>query len=214
MFSEKQINEMIENMLRTQIIARGIENQELLEAMRKIPRHYFVKENYLQQAYKDRALPIDCNQTISQPYIVALMTNEISDCQRHKVLEIGTGCGYQTAILAKLFKNIFSVERIGYLAKIAKKNLTKFKINNIHFHHKDGYDGLKEEAPFAAILVACAAAIEPQKLLLQLAIGGKMVIPLGNNYQDLIVISRLAENKWQRKSLGAVAFVPMQKNIE
>jgi protein-L-isoaspartate(D-aspartate) O-methyltransferase len=196
-------------MVKEQIVARGIHSEELLQAMLEIPRHLFVSAKWQAQAYQDRSLPIDCAQTISQPYIVALMTNELLCCNRKKVLEVGTGCAYQSAILSKFFESVFTLERVGYLHKSAKKTIQKLNINNIYFYHKDGYQGLATEAPFDAILVSCAAENIPQDLYQQLAVEGKMVIPLGKNWQELMLIQKVAQHKIKKKNLGAVSFVPM-----
>lgn len=207
----QNLSEQRKNMIEQQIIARGITNKELLSIIKTIPRHLFVNENIKSHAYEDKPLPIDSGQTISQPFIVALMSNEILSCARKKVLEIGTGSGYQSAILGKLFQKVFTIERISDLQKKAQAILQKNSFHNIHFFYQDGYQGLPIEAPFDAILVACASPEVPKKLCEQLAIKGKMVIPIGSDYQELIVIQRISKTAFEKKSLGSVAFVPMKK---
>ena len=203
------------NMLKNQIITRGINNKELLTAMEQVPRHFFLNQPQIQYAYEDCALPIDCDQTISQPYIVALMTNTLLSCNRDKVLEIGTGCGYQSAIFSKLFKNVFTIERISYLQQKAKIKLQKISVNNIFFYHRDGWLGLAEKAPFDAILVACAVQKIPPKLCEQLALGGKMIIPIGNKIsQELVLVQRISQIEYKETLISKVVFVPMKKSTQ
>ena len=210
----KSWSQEMAKMLQEQIISRLLNNKELLEAMKKVPRHLFVSEQHRQQAYMDTPLPIGNGQTISQPYIVALMTNEILNCKRDKALEIGTGCGYQTAILSKIFNQVFTLERIYCLYLEAKNNIRKLALENIHHYFKDGYQGLLTKSPFDAILITCAAPDLPQNLCQQLAIGGKMLLPLGQEKQKLLVVQRISKHQFKKKYLGDVCFVPMLCSLE
>jgi len=192
------------------LIGQGINSHKVLAAIRNVPRHLFVEEAFASRAYEDTALPIGHGQTISQPYIVAKMTELLTD-QRHlkKVLEIGTGCGYQTAVLAQLVGDVYSVERILPLQKKAKDLLWNLKIRNIAYLHSDGGWGWQEKAPFDAILVAAAPPEIPEKLLEQLAVGGIMLIPIGRErgVQELQRVIR-TESGYEVESLEAVSFVP------
>ena len=152
-------------MVQNQIKARGIKNPDVLAVMRKVERHLFVKPEHLNVAYQDGALPIDCDQTISQPYIVALMTDLLELTPTSKVLEIGTGCGYQTAILAELAKDVYSIESIPGLAKSAKARLEVLNYQNIHLKKGNGYYGWQEHAPYDAMLVAAAPTDVPERLI-------------------------------------------------
>jgi len=193
--------------------AQGIVNEAVLDRIRKVPRHLFIDEALASHAYDDTALPIGYGQTISQPYIVALMTQElIGDLAPGKtlgkVLEIGTGCGYQTAVLAPFARHIFSVERIQPLAERAKARLRELKINNVTVRHADGWHGWKSQAPFEGIIVAAAPEIVPQALLDQLADGGRLIIPAGTGGQRLLCITREGD-RFSERSLGLVSFVPL-----
>ena len=179
-----------EKMVQNQIAARGIRNPRVLAVMRKVERHLFVKPQYLSVAYKDGALPIDCDQTISQPYIVALMTDLLELTPTSKVLEIGTGCGYQTAILAELAKEVYSIEIIPLLAKNAKVRLDGLNYQNVHVKKGNGHYGWQEYAPYDAVLVAAAPKDVPKQLIEQLAMGGRMVIPVGGSEQKLLLIQK------------------------
>jgi len=188
---------------------QGISNERVLEVMGLIPRHIFVDEALASRSYEDTALPIGHNQTISQPYIVAQMTELLlENGPLSKVLEIGTGCGYQTAILASLVEKVYSVERIGPLLKKAKNHLWDLKLKNISYQHSDGGWGWPEQAPFDGILVAAAPAEIPETLLQQMAVGGVMLIPVGGkNLQQLYKVTR-TENGYEHEILEAVSFVP------
>ena len=164
-------------MVQNQIEARGIHSPQVLAAMRKVERHLFVKRQHLDLAYKDGALPIDHDQTISQPYIVALMTDLLELTPTSKVLEIGTGCGYQTAILAELAHAVYSIEIIPALAKSAKARLEALNYRNVYLKEGNGHYGWQEYAPYDAVLVAAAPKDVPQQLVEQLVTGGRMVIP-------------------------------------
>jgi protein-L-isoaspartate(D-aspartate) O-methyltransferase len=192
---------------------QGIKDEIVLHAMNEIPRHIFVDEALSIRAYEDVSLPIGFGQTISQPYIVARMTEVLRNGrQLNKVLEIGTGCGYQTAILSRVAKEVLSLERIRPLVMKARSNLRTLKCNNVKLDHADGSNGLEEFAPFDGIIVTAAASHVPQDLLAQLAIGGRMVIPVGTTNQVLTVIER-TQNEYVQTKLEAVKFVPLLGGI-
>lgn len=190
----------------------GIRSPAVLEQIRNVPRHLFVDEALASRAYEDTALPIGLGQTISQPFIVARMTEALLDkFDGEKVLEIGTGCGYQTAILAPLVKEIYTVERIPELLRKAKRRLRELDIYNVRFRPGDGWQGWAKYGPYDGILVAAAAAELPSKLLEQLAPGGRLIMPVGPpGRQDLTMVTRL-DDHYQQVSLGAVSFVPLVK---
>jgi protein-L-isoaspartate(D-aspartate) O-methyltransferase len=205
---QKQRMKMVE----TQIRARGIEDQRVVKAMEKIPRQLFVDEGLIDQAYNDSPLPIDRQQTISQPYIVALMSEAMELSGNEKVLEIGTGSGYQTAILAELAERVFSIERIATLATRARKILDALDYYNVAIRVGDGTYGWREEAPFAAIMVTAGAPRIPQLLIEQLSVGGKLVIPVGSRYsQVLLKLTRMSEDPddLKREELGGCRFVDL-----
>jgi protein-L-isoaspartate(D-aspartate) O-methyltransferase len=199
------------------LIEQGISNKRVLEVMRTTPRHIFVDEALSSRAYEDTALPIGYNQTISQPYTVAKMTELLLENREslNRVLEIGTGCGYQSAILAKLVENVFSVERILPLQKKAKISIELLKLKNIRYSHEDGGWGWAEFAPYDGILVAAAPSEIPQALLEQLAIGGVMIIPVddGEGNQALQRVTR-TENVFEIEELEPVSFVPFLSGKE
>ncbi len=196
-------------MVEQQIISRGIKDKRVLNAMMKVPRHLFVSKNLMNQAYEDHPLPIGEGQTISQPYIVALMTEALGLKGNEKVLEIGTGCGYQTAILAELCDRVYTIERIPSLSIRAKDTLTHLGYDNVEFKVGDGTLGWPEAAPFDGIMVTAASPKIPQPLIDQLAMGGKMVIPVGDRLtQDLLLIERVPEGI-KKTSLGGVRFVDL-----
>ncbi len=188
---------------------QGIRDEKVLEVMGNTPRHIFVDEALESRSYEDMALPIGHNQTISQPYIVAKMTEILlENGHLSKVLEIGTGCGYQTAILAPLVDKIYTVERIAPLLKKAKNNLWDLKLKNISYQHNDGGWGWPEQAPFDGIIVAAAPETVPESLLAQMAMGGVMLIPVGSkNQQQLYKVTR-TESGYENEVLEAVSFVP------
>ncbi len=192
------------------LIDQGITNHKILEAMRNVPRHLFMDDALASRAYEDTALPIGHGQTISQPYIVAKMTELLVD-QRHlkNVLEIGTGCGYQTAVLAQLIAHVNTVERIYPLYKQAKDRLWELKIRNVSYLHSDGGWGWQDKAPFDGILVAAAPPEIPEKLLEQLAVGGIMLIPIGKEHgvQELQRVIRTPSG-YEIECLEPVSFVP------
>jgi protein-L-isoaspartate(D-aspartate) O-methyltransferase len=187
---------------------QGISDSKVLAVMGDTPRHIFVDEALASRSYEDTALPIGYNQTISQPYIVARMTELLlENGPLSKVLEIGTGCGYQTAILAQLVNKVYSVERIGPLLKKAKNYLWDLKLKNVGFQHNDGGWGWSEKAPFDGILVAAAPAEIPETLLQQMAVGGVMLIPIGTKNQVLHKVTR-TKTGYEDEILESVIFVP------
>ena len=188
----------------------GIRRQEVLQAMNTVPRHLFVDEALASRAYEDIALPIGYGQTISQPFVVALMTQALlDDLHPASVLEIGTGCGYQTAILACLIDQVFTVERVQELYQQSRNRLFDIGLRNIKFRHGDGFLGWEEYAPYDAILAAAAPNQVPQTLLDQLAVGGRLIMPVGErSHQKLIRIERTAEG-YERNELESVRFVPL-----
>ncbi len=188
---------------------QGIKDEATLFAMGEVPRHIFVDEALSIRAYEDVSLPIGFGQTISQPYIVARMTEILRNGKPlNKVLEIGTGCGYQTAVLSHVAKEVLSLERIRPLVMKARANLRALKCNNVKLDHADGSDGLHAYAPFDSIIVTAAASHIPQELLSQLTEGGRMVIPIGTDSQILYLIERL-NNEYKQTKLEAVKFVPL-----
>ncbi len=193
---------------------QGIADEAVLNVMYEIPRHIFVEEALASRAYEDLALPLGFGQTISQPYVVARMTELLlAGKPLRKVLEISTGCGYQTAILAKLAAEVYSVERLLPLLAKARRNLRELRISNTRFKHADGHVGIAEAAPFDAILVTAAATHVPDALKQQLAVGGRMVVPLGTREQHLCVIER-GSRGFSQSQLDAVKFVPMLSGIK
>ena len=190
----------------------GIRASAVLEQIRNVPRHLFVDEALASRAYEDTALPIGHSQTISQPYVVAKMTEALlEDFDGDKVLEIGTGCGYQTAVLAPLVKEIYTVERIPELLRKAKQRLRQLDIYNVRFRLDDGWQGWPKYAPYDGIIVAAAAAELPRKLLEQLAPGGRLIMPVGpSGAQELTMVLR-RDDHFEQVSLGGVSFVPLVK---
>jgi len=203
---EQERIKMVEN----QIMARGITNQYVLDAMREVPRHLFVSSIYRDTAYRDQPLPSWCGQTISQPYIVALMTELLDPKPTHKVLEIGTGTGYQTAILAKLAGEVFTMEIFPELHERAKKKLEELGYQHVHFILGNGFQGFPEAAPFDLIMVTAAAPFVPEALFEQLSKGGRMAIPVGRDYQELYLITKDEQGSLTQKPILPVVFVPMQ----
>ena len=190
----------------------GIRSEAVLERMRDVPRHVFVEEALQSRAYENTVLPIGHGQTISQPYIVALMTQALIEDRElpiPKVLEIGTGCGYQTAVLAGFARHIFGMERVNALLKVSRQRLRELRINNVSLRHADGFEGWASQAPYHGILVAAAPSEVPEALLAQLDEGGRLVIPAGPaGRQALLRITRHGDD-FERERLSAVSFVPL-----
>jgi len=197
-----------EKMINAQLKMRGISDKKVLETMKKEPRHEFVSENMKPYAYNDEPLPIGEGQTISQPYIVAYMTEVLHLRGDAKVLEIGTGSGYQAAILAEIVKEVYTVEIKSSLSLRAKEILKKLEYKNVHFKIGDGSLGWKEHAPYDAIIVTAAPTLIPNTLQEQLKIKGKMIIPVGDISQELILVIR-EEEQFKKKKLLPVRFVPL-----
>jgi protein-L-isoaspartate(D-aspartate) O-methyltransferase len=198
-----------EEMVRLQLEARDIGDPRVLAAMRKIPRHLFVPPRLRDLAYDDGPLPIGHGQTISQPYVVALMTQLAVGAGARRALDVGTGSGYQAAVLAEIVDEVYSVEVVSDLFEQASERLGRLGYRNVRLRMGDGHVGWPEAGPFDAIVVACAARRVPEALIEQLAPGGTLVIPVGVLGQELQVIERLADGTLRRSSAGAVAFVPM-----
>lgn len=190
------------------VVPAGVSDQRVLAAMRRVPRHRFVPEAYASMAYFDEPLPIGHGQTISQPSLVAMMVQSLHLNGQEKVLEIGTGSGYQTAILAELVPHVFTIEIVEPLAKQAEAMLMELGYRNVTVRVGDGYQGWAEEAPFDAIIAAAAPGHVPEPLLRQLAIGGRLILPVGRDVQQLLLISRTNDG-YQRTYLAPVRFVPM-----
>ena len=203
---------------RDRLIARlreqGIANPAVLERIRAVPRHAFVDEALASRAYEDTALPIGHGQTISQPYVVARMTEALLEAGTpRKVLEVGTGCGYQTAVLAPLVTNVYSIERIAALQLRARRTLRDLRISNVFMRHGDGFEGWPPYAPYDGILVAAAAMAVPAALLEQLGNGGRLILPVGpDREQQLVRITRRGDN-YEREVLGPATFVPMLQGL-
>lgn len=201
------------DMVERQIFARGIEEENVLEAMRSVPRHLFVPEELRDQAYVDFPQRIGSGQTISQPYMVALMTALLNLVGGEKVLEIGTGSGYQAAVLSEMGATVYTIEIRKELAEQARGTLDRLEYGNIHYRVGDGYQGWPEAAPFDAIVVTAAPPEIPQKLVEQLEVGGRLVIPVGRYFQDLVVVTK-GEDGVKKQRVAAVRFVPMVTDID
>jgi protein-L-isoaspartate(D-aspartate) O-methyltransferase len=201
-------------MVETQIVARGVRDPRVLAAMRKVPRHLFVDSAQRAEAYEDHPLPIPGNQTISQPYIVALMTELLELKPTARVLEIGTGSGYQSAVLGELAKEVYTIEIVPELAQLAARRLKELGYANVRAREGDGYRGWPEEAPFDAIIVTAAPERIPQPLVDQLAPGGVMVIPVGGFFQELKVFRKSADGRVTERDILPVRFVPMTGEVE
>lgn len=203
---------------RDRLIARlreqGISNPQVLERIRSVPRHLFVDEALASRAYEDTALPIGHGQTISQPYIVARMTEALLEGQApRKVLEVGTGCGYQAAVLAPLVVTVYSVERIAALQQRARRVLRDLRISNVYMRHGDGFEGWPPYAPYDGILVAAAAMAIPVALLEQLGNGGRLIMPVGpDREQHLMRVTRRGDNL-EKEVLGPATFVPLLQGL-
>ena len=196
--------EMVEN----QIVSRGISNARVIDAMLKVKRHLFIPEKYIDAAYGDNPIPMEKGQTVSQPYIVALMTELLEPVPGKKILEVGTGSGYQTAVLAETGCDVYTIEIIEELAILSRKILEEMGYSNIHFRIGDGYAGWEEHAPFQGIIVTAAPPTMPERLLEQLSMNGKLVIPIGDTNQELQLIEKTSEG-FKKKRITSVRFVPM-----
>ena len=192
---------------------KGIEDERVLDAINPLPRHYFMDSSFLEHAYEDKAFPIGQGQTISQPYTVAFQTQLLEVEKNDKILEIGTGSGYQAAVLYLMGAKVFSIERQRELFLKSKEFFRKFKYKITSFYG-DGYKGLPVYAPFDKIIVTCGAPFIPEDLLSQLKIGGKMVIPVGDNVQKMLVVEKISENEIKKTEYGDFRFVPMLEDKE
>lgn len=209
----EDVREQREEMVRSQIVSRGVRDQRVLEAMRTVPRERFVQDDDMGLAFFDGPLSIGCGQTISQPYIVAYMTEMLSLKETDRVLEIGTGSGYQTAVVAEIAKAVYTMEIVEKLASRARETLSSLGYTNIYFRTGDGTDGWPEESPFDAIMVTAAPEKVPEHLVSQLADGGRMVVPVGGYTQYLVRLTRKGE-EIEKEGLIGVRFVPMTGRIQ
>jgi len=202
-----------ENMVASQIIDRGITDPAVIRAMQQVPRHLFVPERYRASAYADHPLPIGEGQTISQPYIVAFMTEALGLKRGDRVLEIGTGSGYQAAVLAEIVKEVYSIEIVEVLGKRAERTLRELGYSNVHIEIRDGYKGWSEKAPFDAVIVTCAPEQIPEPLIDQLREGGRMIIPVGSggNVQRLVLGVKTG-GQLKTEDAMLVRFVPMVRD--
>lgn len=200
-------------MVEEQIEARGVSDEKVIAAMLKVKRHLFVPEESRQLAYQDYPLSLGHGQTISQPYIVAYMTELLNVEKGKKVLEVGTGSGYQAAVLAEIVQEVYTIEIVENLAVSAGKKLKELGYKNVFVKHGDGFKGWPEHAPYDVIMVTAAPAEIPEKLIKQLKVGGRMVIPIGSFYQDLYLITR-TRTGFEKERMLSVRFVPMIKGNE
>lgn len=198
-----------EQMVRLQIERRGVRNPAVLKVMRQVERHLFVPESLRRSAYEDHPLPIGHGQTISQPYIVAAMTEMLDPKPEDRALEIGTGSGYQAAVLARLVKHVYTIEVVEPLGRQAQARLAELGYRNVTVRIGDGYEGWPEQAPFDKILLTAAPPDVPQKLIDQLKPGGRLVAPVGTGWQELVVIDKDAKGRMRRRTEFPVMFVPM-----
>jgi protein-L-isoaspartate(D-aspartate) O-methyltransferase len=205
-----------DRMVREQLAGtgRGITNARVLAAMGRVPRHEFVPEKLRRWAYEDGPLPIGHEQTISQPYIVAFMTEQLEPGPTDRVLEVGTGSGYQAAVLAELVAEVYTIEIIEPLARRAEADLKRLSCTNVHVRAGDGYQGWAEAAPFDAIIVTCAPTDVPQPLVKQLREGGRMIIPVGPIWNQELVLLRKEGGRLEQRAVLSVRFVPMTGEVE
>lgn len=209
---------LVPNAMRRAMVARlikqGITNRAVLAAMESVPRHLFMEPGFSSQAYVDASIPIGYQQTISQPYIVARMLEILCNGRTpERVLEIGTGCGYQASVLSRVAKEVFSIERIKPLHELARNNLRPLRIANIRLHYGDGMLGLPQAAPFDGIILAAAGLEVPRTLLEQLALGGRLIAPVGAKQQELQLIERISKSEWRSVALEKCHFVPLCPGI-
>lgn len=203
------------NRLVDQLRSMGITSEAVLDVVRTTPRHLFVDEALASRAYENTALPIGFGQTISQPYVVAAMTQVLVETgPMTRVLEIGGGCGYQSAILARVARQVYAIERIAALANRLRTRLYELKISNVRVRHGDGRLGWPAHAPFDAILVAAAAATIPTPLLEQLAVGGRAIMPVGRHGEQMLTLIRRTEDGYEEEGLQRVTFVPLLENVD
>jgi protein-L-isoaspartate(D-aspartate) O-methyltransferase len=212
--SDLMATEALRRAMAARVARQGVKDQRVLDALASVPRHLFIEPALSAQAYIDASLPIGHNQTISQPYIVARMIEVLrAGGPLGRVLEIGTGCGYQAAVLAGVAQDVYSIERIKALHELAKANLRPLRISNLRLQHGDGMLGLPQVAPFDGIILAAAGLEVPQALLEQLAIGGRLVAPVGAQVQHLQRITRTGKTEWSSATLEACHFVPLRPGI-
>ncbi|GAB2862550.1 hypothetical protein GCM10027277_33900 [Pseudoduganella ginsengisoli] len=205
------VSEAVRRAMVTRVAKQGVKDTVVLGALDRVPRHHFIDEALAAQAYIDASLPIGHHQTISQPYIVARMIEVMRNGgQLKRVLEIGTGCGYQAAVLACIAQDVYSIERIKPLHELAKANLRPMRVPNLRLHYGDGMLGLPQAAPFDGIILAAAGMDVPQALLEQLAIGGRLVAPVGGRTQHLHLVTRVAKAEWTSEALEDCHFVPLR----
>ena len=201
-------------MVKNQIAARGVQNPEVIAAMRAVPRELFIPQSVRSQAYEDHPLPIGFGQTISQPFMVGLMTELLEPKKNHRVLEIGTGSGYQAAILSGLVGELYSIEIVPELARSAAETLRSLGLLNVTVREGDGYRGWPEKAPFDGIILTAAPPEIPQVLLEELKPGGRLIAPIGERVQQLVVMQKSGDGQVTTRSVLPVSFVPMVKGIE
>lgn len=200
-------------MVREQIEKRGIKNEVVLDAMETVPRHEFVPDDQVSRAYRDGPLPIGHGQTISQPYVVAYMTSFLEPTHRDKVLEIGTGSGYQAAVLAEIVDEVYTIEIVEALSEHSKETLKRLRYDNVHVFHGDGFHGIPEYAPYDKIIVTAAPTKIPQPLIDQLKDGGKMIIPVGEtSYSQKLYLVTKSGDKVHKEELLPVRFVPFTRD--
>jgi protein-L-isoaspartate(D-aspartate) O-methyltransferase len=210
--STMMVSDKIRKAMVGRVAQQGVKDQLVLSALEAIPRHLFIESGLSSQAYIDASLPIGHHQTISKPYIVARMTEILRNGrQLNKILEIGTGCGYQAAVLSLVAKEVYSIERIKALHELAKNNLRPMRIGNIRLHYGDGMLGLPQAAPFDGIILAAAGMEVPSALLQQLSIGGRLIAPVGGKNQVLELIERVSENEWKSTIMEECHFVPLHQ---
>jgi len=202
----------LRNQLATVLEQKGITDRNVLEAIKKVPRHLFLNSSFEDYAYQDKAFPIGAGQTISQPYTVAFQSQLLQVEKGHQVLEIGTGSGYQTAVLCAMGAKVFSIERQNELFKSTSLLLPKLNIRPKHLSFGDGYKGLPNYAPFDSIIVTAGAPIIPKPLMAQLKIGGRLVIPVGEDPQIMTMLIRINETQFEKHELGEFRFVPLLEN--
>jgi len=209
--SDALVSDAVRRAMVMRVANQGVKDEKVLGAMQAVPRHLFLDPGLSSQAYIDASLPIGHHQTISQPYIVARMIEVMRDGgELKRVLEIGTGCGYQAAVLSQVAQDVYSIERIKPLHELAKTNLRPLRIANIRLHYGDGMLGLPQAAPFDGIILAAAGMEVPQSLLEQMAIGGRLVAPVGARHQVLQLIRRLGKYEWTSETLEDCHFVPLR----